>query len=111
MTELVGAFKALSDETRLKIYRIIMDNPDICVCDITGTLKMSQTRISRNLATLKNAGLVEARRDGQWMHYSAAKVTGCCSDIIKTVKNGMAPIGTCLLCGPGKVKADKHGKN
>lgn len=72
MKELVKAFKALSDETRLKIYKLILDKPDICVCEIMSTLKMSQTRISRNLSTLKNAGLVEARRDGIWMHYTVS---------------------------------------
>ena len=73
MKELVKAFKALSDETRLKIYKLILDKPDICVCDIIKTFGMTQTRISRNLATLKNAGLVEARRAGIWMHYTASK--------------------------------------
>jgi|GEM_PF-1531653 ArsR family transcriptional regulator len=111
MKELVKALKALSDETRLKIFRIILDNPDICVCDIMGTLKMSQTRISRNLATLKNAGLVDARRDGQWIHYSAVRGNAYCADLVKAVRNGVAPIAACVLCGRGKAGVDKNEKD
>lgn len=110
MKEFVRAIRALSDETRLKIFRIILDNPDICVCDITGTLKMLQTRISRNLATLKNAGLVDARRDGQWMHYSALGGNAFCADLVKAVKNGVTPVAVCALCGrvkTGEVKNEK----
>jgi ArsR family transcriptional regulator len=81
MKQLVKAFKALSDETRLKIYKLILDKPDICVCEIIKTFKMTQTRISRNLATLKNAGLVEARREGIWMHYTASKDNAPAADI------------------------------
>jgi ArsR family transcriptional regulator len=92
MNELVKAFKALSDETRIRIYKFIMENPDICVCDIMESLGMSQTRISRNLATLKNAGLVDSRRDGKWMHYSAVNQSRCCSDVMSTVKKWVMPV-------------------
>ena len=85
MKQLVKAFKALSDETRLKIYKLILDKPDICVCEIIGALKMTQTRISRNLATLKNAGLVEARRAGIWMHYTVSKDNDSAADITVAV--------------------------
>jgi len=81
MKELVKAFKALSDETRLKIYKLVLDKPDICVCEIIKALKMSQTRISRNLSTLKNAGLVEARREGIWQHYTVSKDNVAAVDI------------------------------
>lgn len=73
MKELAKVFKALSDETKLQIYKIVVENPDICVCEIMSSLKMSQTRVSRNLGILKNAGLAEARREGFWMHYTVGK--------------------------------------
>jgi DNA-binding transcriptional ArsR family regulator len=59
---------------------------------------MTQTRISRNLATLKNAGLVEARRDGIWMHYSALKSEACCSDIISVVNKTIKSVKINLRC-------------
>lgn len=86
MKQLVKAFKALSDETRLRIYALILNKPDICVCEVMAALKMSQTRISRNLATLKNAGLVEARRAGIWMHYSVSNENVSAADITAAVK-------------------------
>ena len=62
-------FKALSDETRLRIY-LLLGEGEICVCQIQVALGMSQTKISRHLTVLRNAGLVFARRDGLWMYYS-----------------------------------------
>jgi DNA-binding transcriptional ArsR family regulator len=61
-------FKALSDETRLRIYLLLKH--ELCVCQIQVALGMSQTKISRHLTVLRNAGLVDARRDGLWMYYS-----------------------------------------
>jgi len=63
-------FKALSDETRLRIYLLL--KRELCVCQIQVALAMSQTKISRHLTVLRNAGLVTARREGLWMYYSRA---------------------------------------
>lgn len=62
-------FLALGDETRLRLLNLMRDR-EICVSSFTGTLGQSQPLISRHLAYLRNSGLVEARRDGKWMHYS-----------------------------------------
>lgn len=98
MKELVKAFKALSDETRLKIYKLVLDNPDICVCEIIKALKMSQTRISRNLSTLKNAGLVEARRDGIWQHYTISKDNAAAVDIQTAIKKNIKVAVNVMKC-------------
>ena len=65
-------FKALSDETRLRIY-LLLGNGELCVCQIQVALALSQTKISRHLTVLRNAGLVVARREGLWMYYSRAE--------------------------------------
>jgi ArsR family transcriptional regulator, arsenate/arsenite/antimonite-responsive transcriptional repressor len=62
--------KALSDETRLRIFLLL--KYELCVCQIQVALAMSQTKVSRHLTVLRNAGLVAARRDGLWMYYSRA---------------------------------------
>ncbi|MEP7211692.1 MAG: metalloregulator ArsR/SmtB family transcription factor [Acidobacteriota bacterium] len=62
-------YMALADKTRLRLLNL-MKNQEICVCFFTEVLGESQPKISRHLAYLRNAGLVEARRDGKWMHYS-----------------------------------------
>ncbi|HUR97482.1 MAG TPA: metalloregulator ArsR/SmtB family transcription factor, partial [Pyrinomonadaceae bacterium] len=65
-------FMALGDKTRLRLLNLMRDR-EICVSSFTGTLGHSQPLISRHLAYLRNSGIVEARRDGKWMHYSIAK--------------------------------------
>ena len=61
-------FRAFSDRTRLRILSLLLQG-ELCVCDIVNTLRVPQPTASRHLAYLKKAGLVEARRDGLWMHY------------------------------------------
>jgi ArsR family transcriptional regulator len=61
-------FQALGDNTRLRLLNLMGDQ-EICVCYFVEILEQSQPKISRHLAYLRNAGIVEARRDGKWMHY------------------------------------------
>jgi len=70
MRELVQLFKALSDQTRLRILNLLFKTGEMCVCDIQRVLDQSQPKISRHLAYLKYSGLVEDRREGQWIIYS-----------------------------------------
>lgn len=61
-------FKALADRTRLRLLNL-MNTDEICVCFFVEVLKTNQPKISRHLAYLRRARIVEARRDGKWMHY------------------------------------------
>jgi ArsR family transcriptional regulator len=65
-------FKALADKTRLRILALLGDN-EVCVCHIHDSLGLPQPTVSRHLAYLRRAGLVDARRDGVWMHYQVAR--------------------------------------
>ena len=67
--DLVQLFAALADPTRLRLLNL-MDGQEVCVCYFVEILKQGQPKISRHLAYLRNAGIVSARRDGKWMHYS-----------------------------------------
>jgi len=64
-------FQALADRTRLRLLHLLRGR-EVCVCFFVEALRTSQPKISRHLAYLRRAGLVEARRDGKWMHYSLA---------------------------------------
>ena len=64
-------FKALADTTRLRILGLLLTG-EVCVCHIHESLKIPQPKASRHLAYLRRAGLVQARREGLWMHYSLA---------------------------------------
>lgn len=72
MQAAVDIFKALCDKTRLRILALLT-NGELCVCDITAVLGMPQSTVSRHLARLRAAGLVTARRNNVWMHYSLAE--------------------------------------
>ncbi|MGB3209959.1 MAG: metalloregulator ArsR/SmtB family transcription factor [Desulforhopalus sp.] len=60
--------KALGEEARLKMIGLLQDG-ELCVCDIMKVLDLAQSTTSRHLAYLKNSGWVVARRSGKWMHY------------------------------------------
>lgn len=68
MKQVTQMFKALSNETRLRILGLLLQG-ELCVCDLVAVLNLPQSTISRHLAYLKNSGLVEDRREGVWMHY------------------------------------------
>jgi len=69
MKNLLDIFKALSDETRLRIIKLLQRG-ELCVCDIGAALAMSQPKVSFHLAVLKNSGLLKDRKQGKWVHYS-----------------------------------------
>jgi len=69
---LVDLFSALADRTRLRLLNL-MRRGEVCVCFFVAILDETQPKISRHLAYLRRAGVVRARRDGKWIHYSLAR--------------------------------------
>lgn len=65
-------FRALADETRLRAVVLLHGEGELCVCELTEALDISQPKMSRHLATLRDAGLVQGRREGFWIHYRIA---------------------------------------
>ena len=63
---------ALSDETRLRVLNRLLEG-ECCVCDLTDTLDTAQSRLSFHLKTLRDAGLVEDRREGRWVYYTLSQ--------------------------------------
>ena len=70
--EMENLFMVLGDKTRLRLLNLMRED-EVCVCFFTEVLGESQPKVSRHLASLRNAGIVEARRDGKWMHYRIAE--------------------------------------
>jgi ArsR family transcriptional regulator, arsenate/arsenite/antimonite-responsive transcriptional repressor len=62
-------FKMLADSTRLRCLLLMQAEGELCVCELTHTLNLSQPKISRHLAHLREAGVLVARRNGTWMNY------------------------------------------
>ena len=69
---LASVYKALADETRLQMLALLLDQPELCVCHLEAALGITQSKASRHLRYLSNAGLLEDRREGVWMHYRLA---------------------------------------
>lgn len=66
----VTVFKALGDGIRLAALMLVRQQKKLCVCELTAALDISQPKASRHLAILRDAGLLGAERQGQWMYYS-----------------------------------------
>jgi ArsR family transcriptional regulator len=86
LTELEQLFRALADETRLRILGLLLTG-EVCVCHIHESLRISQPKASRHLAYLRRAGLVATRRDGLWVHYRLAESP---SSLVTTVRQAVA---------------------
>ncbi|MFQ5834709.1 MAG: ArsR/SmtB family transcription factor [bacterium] len=72
--EFAEIFKALSDETRVRIlYLLNLSEESICVCEIVDSLEEPQYNISRHVKILRNAGLIEEDKEGRWRYYSLTK--------------------------------------
>ncbi len=65
----VSVLAALAEPTRLGAIQILADGGEHCVCALMSRLDASQSRMSRHMQTLKQAGLVTDRRDAQWVRY------------------------------------------
>jgi len=65
----VTLFKCLADDTRTRMTQLIVQEGELCVCELTAALQESQPKISRHLAQLRSSGLLQDRRAGQWVYY------------------------------------------
>lgn len=73
MYKLAHQFKALSEDIRLQILALIFRHGELCVCEVERFLEVTQSKASRHLRYLLNAGLLQDRRDGLWVYYRAAE--------------------------------------
>jgi ArsR family transcriptional regulator len=69
MDQVLNGIKALSDGNRLRIVMALMDNKEICVCQVTEMLHLAMPTVSRHIRVLQNAGLVKNRKDSRWVYY------------------------------------------
>jgi ArsR family transcriptional regulator len=96
MKKTAALFKALGHETRLRILNLLLDG-EVCVCRIMEILQLPQSTASRHLSILKNAGLVEDRREGIWVHYSLARQqVAVAEQILQVLETHLSGISECL---------------
>jgi ArsR family transcriptional regulator len=94
----VTIFRALGDELRLAALLLIRDQEKLCVCELTEAFGVAQPKVSRHLATLRDAGLVETERRGQWVYYYLnPRLPAWVSRVLdETAQNNLALIETPL---------------
>ena len=90
MRDTVKAFKVLSDETRLRMLNMLLER-ECCVCEVMQALRISQSKASRGLSALYDAGFLNMRKDGLWSLYSIDKegIQIYQSQLIKAVKEAL----------------------
>ncbi|TRZ93615.1 MAG: ArsR family transcriptional regulator [Dehalococcoidia bacterium] len=110
MREMVKAFKALSDETRLRMLNVLMER-ECCVCEVMQALEISQARASRNLRALYDAGFLKLRHDGLWSLYSIDKegLKEYSVDMIEAVRKALEGNETALLDRQRLKSAERMG--
>ncbi len=84
-------FKALSDESRIRIIHLLFKNGEMCISDIEQILDFTQTKTSRHVGYLKNAGLLNQKKIDQWIYYSVREeVSGVISQMLSFIEKDEA---------------------
>lgn len=98
----------LAEPTRRKALALLATGRELCVCELMAALDVSQSRMSRHMATLKAAGLVSDRRDAQWVRYRRARLRSKPAQaIVDTVLAGTA-IPSVLVNAPSQPGDNKE---
>ncbi len=109
MRETTSLFKALSDETRIRIVTLLTHG-ELCVCDLMEILGLPQSTVSRHLATLRHAGLVADRRQGVWIYYRLIEnPEPVYTDLLKIFSGGLGHLDQ-VQTDREKLKALMRGK-
>jgi ArsR family transcriptional regulator len=90
MREFMAAAKALADENRVRAL-LFLGGGELCVCQIVEMLGLAPSTVSKHMAVLHQAGLVESRKEGRWMYYRLAgrEAAPCVREAIRWVRNGL----------------------
>ena len=109
MNQALDFFKAMADETRLRILALLACDGELCVCDIMAALELPQSTISRHLGILRKAGLVNDRKEGLWVYYTLVEpstpLNERLEDLLKRV------ITCCPESGGDRKRLAAYGKN
>jgi ArsR family transcriptional regulator len=92
----IQLFKAISDGTRLRILLLLLNNGELCVCDLMESLQIPQSTVSRHLAILRSAGLVDGERRGAWMYYQVVEDQTLGSDILSNLRQHCSGLETAV---------------
>ncbi len=89
MNQKLSQLKALSDANRLGVIMALLEEEELCACQITAWLGVTGPTVSRHLKQLEQCGLLEARKEGRWVHYRLG--TGFPPELAHWLTPGLAP--------------------
>ena len=84
MYDIVKMLKAIADGNRYRIFNLLMDNGEICACELLKDFNISQPTLSRHMKVMVDSGLIVARKDAQWMKYSVNQ------DALKVLRDALS---------------------
>ena len=110
MRDTVKAFKVLSDETRLRMLNMLLER-ECCVCEVMQALGISQSKASRGLSALYDAGFLKMRKDGLWSLYSIDSdgMADYLSELVAAVRKSLESNNTAALDKERLKKAQRVG--
>ena len=110
MREIVKAFKALSDETKLRVLNVLLER-ECCVCEVMQALEISQSKASRHLSALYDAGFLKRKKDGLWSLYSidSESMADYLSELVGAVRKSLENNKTAALDKERLKKAQRVG--
>ncbi|UFS70614.1 metalloregulator ArsR/SmtB family transcription factor [Geomonas sp. RF6] len=109
MKKHASLFKALSDETRLRILALLLSEGELCVCDIIAALNLPQSTVSRHLAHLRNTELVNDRRCGLWIYYSINEENESKQELVSLLKKQL--VDTDVAAADREILAARAAQN
>ncbi len=87
MSEFLKSISALNDETRVLILKFLLTYGKSCVCELESSLEMIQSRLSRHLKILKEAGFLEVNREGVWAYYYISPQSELQKNFLNEIEN------------------------
>ena len=88
-----NAFKALSDQTRLRMLRLLLSTgSELCVCEFVDTLQERTYNISKHLKVLEQAGLIEGTKEGRWVYYRIVEAKDGVGEALHQVVNSVPDV-------------------
>jgi len=92
MNHILAVTKALSDRNRLRTFMALLQEGELCVCEITELLRVTAPTVSRHMTILAASGLVTSRKEGRWVYYRPCEEALNCSDnqVVEWLQAGLA---------------------
>lgn len=87
MDKMTAIFKALSDRNRLRIVSALLNQNELCACQVTELIQVTGATASRHMGVLISSGLVESRKDGRWVYYRVRREQADTEALISWIKS------------------------